>query len=114
MPFPYSNTTTDRDRDLKRRQQEHLQKVKKNKPQKADCSHNQCSQCIGTGVKVDGTPCIHMIACSCPICSPSCISYPPANEGPWFVPIKEYPLATPYRGTLNELISDSNNNHHIL
>ena len=33
------------------------------------CAHDQCSLCGGTGVKTDGTTCVHMISCTCPKCS---------------------------------------------
>ena len=35
------------------------------------CMHDQCTQCHGTGVKWDGSACIHSISCPCPKCSPS-------------------------------------------
>lgn len=36
-----------------------------------DCLHNNCPSCNGSGVRVDGLgPCIHMISCPCPSCSP--------------------------------------------
>lgn len=55
--------------DLRRRQREHLEKVRKNRPWKP-CRHDGCSECCGTGIKHDGTTCIHMIHCDCPRCSP--------------------------------------------
>lgn len=30
------------------------------------CKHDACSQCHGSGVRSDGTACVHMISCSCP------------------------------------------------
>lgn len=33
------------------------------------CLHLSCSQCKGTGIKSDGSSCIHMISCPCPKCS---------------------------------------------
>lgn len=39
----------------------------------SDCLHKNCSMCNGTGVRKDGLgPCIHMLSCPCPICSPRC------------------------------------------
>jgi hypothetical protein len=35
------------------------------------CLHNSCQNCKGTGVKQDGTVCVHMISCPCPKCSPT-------------------------------------------
>lgn len=37
---------------------------------KQECLHDQCPECHGTGVKKDGTPCIHYISCPCPKCTP--------------------------------------------
>ena len=37
----------------------------------SNCLHDNCSSCGGTGVRKDGLgPCIHMMSCSCPKCSP--------------------------------------------
>lgn len=33
------------------------------------CLHLTCSQCKGTGIKKDGTPCIHYISCPCKNCN---------------------------------------------
>lgn len=45
----------------------HLENVTKNsKP----CLHDSCSECVGTGIKKDGAPCIHYISCPCRKCSP--------------------------------------------
>lgn len=71
--------------ELKRRQEEHLERVRRNtepygnwnqgyKAPWRPCMHDQCSSCHGTGVKFDGSICIHMISCPCPKCSPSCIT----------------------------------------
>ena len=59
------------EKDLKQRQQEHLRKVlKPNEKDFQPCLHDGCSECIGTGIKKDGSPCIHFISCPCPKCSP--------------------------------------------
>jgi hypothetical protein len=34
------------------------------------CKHDNCLECNGTGIKVDGTSCVHFISCNCPICTP--------------------------------------------
>ena len=34
------------------------------------CLHEQCPCCKGTGIKNDGTMCVHMISCPCPKCRP--------------------------------------------
>lgn len=35
----------------------------------SNCLHKQCSQCGGTGTKLNGRDCIHYISCSCEKCS---------------------------------------------
>lgn len=58
--------------DLKRRQEDHLRNIRKNKePFYIPCLHDSCPNCIGTGLKSDGSICVHMIYCSCPKCSPT-------------------------------------------
>ncbi len=59
--------------DLKRRQKEHLDKVRMSRGDyqpTSRCLHDGCPECIGTGVKRDGTPCVHSIACLCHKCRP--------------------------------------------
>lgn len=71
--------------ELKRRQEEHIERVRKNTEPYGNfnqgfnapwrpCMHDQCASCHGTGMKFDGSMCIHMISCPCPKCSPSYIS----------------------------------------
>lgn len=36
------------------------------------CLHKNCPECHGTGVKLNGGICIHMISCPCPRCTPRC------------------------------------------
>jgi len=65
------------DDDLSRRKREHMERVHQNWITRSvripdatqPCTHNSCSQCVGTGVKVDGTRCVHMISCRCPRCT---------------------------------------------
>lgn len=60
--------------DLRRRQEEHLKIVQgRNNSNWRPCMHDNCSMCHGTGIKIDGSFCVHMISCPCPKCSPSCI-----------------------------------------
>lgn len=59
----------DYDRDLRRRQREHLERINRN-IEWHPCAHDGCGECHGTGIKSDGTGCIHMLYCSCPKCSP--------------------------------------------
>lgn len=62
--------------DLQRRQREHLEAVHNRfggpGGDGSDCLHNGCSECIGTGVRRDGSACIHAISCPCPRCTPRC------------------------------------------
>lgn len=63
------------ERDLRRRQAEHLAKLRLNPTHPSllpwkPCQHDACTECIGTGIKADGQPCVHGIACQCPKCSP--------------------------------------------
>lgn len=59
-------------KDLKKRQKEHLDSIRKldhiDHPW-SPCAHDSCPECIGTGKKKDGSRCIHMIYCGCPRCS---------------------------------------------
>lgn len=65
-------TTFNYQEDLKRRQKEHLDAVMLNQQSQIYvCLHDQCPLCVGTGVKLDGTTCVHYISCGCPKCSPS-------------------------------------------
>lgn len=59
-------------KDLIKRQKEHLKNVQKLQSRNwRPCMHDSCPSCIGTGIRADGSACIHMIACSCPKCNPS-------------------------------------------
>jgi len=59
--------------ELKRKQEEHLRNVNgaldSNKYWQP-CLHDSCPDCKGTGVKLDGSYCIHSISCPCPKCTP--------------------------------------------
>lgn len=70
--IPDYNIKYDYEDNLKRRQKEHLDQVNRNKNYNSYsyCLHDSCSECIGTGVKIDGSFCIHYISCACPKCSP--------------------------------------------
>ena len=67
--------------DLERRQQEHLRRVRNNPINWRPCMHDGCSQCHGTGIKTDGSSCIHMISCPCPKCSPTCMASGMTKQG---------------------------------
>lgn len=62
----------DYERDLKKRQEEHLKRIQE-RPGTAwkPCAHDSCTSCLGTGRKADGSPCVHMLYCNCPKCTPS-------------------------------------------
>jgi len=63
------------EKDLKRRQKEHLESVRGiSNPLWTPCAHDSCPECVGTGIKKDGSMCVHGISCSCPKCSPMCWS----------------------------------------
>lgn len=79
----------DYERDLKKRQQEHLGRIAQSGWQ--PCAHDNCSQCVGTGVKQDGSPCVHMLCCSCPKCSPQCSVNVPSV---WTEQIGDYQTVT--------------------
>lgn len=58
------------ERDLRRKQSQHLQEVKKSQETPFQpCMHDQCTECHGTGVTSRGTHCVHYISCTCPKCS---------------------------------------------
>jgi len=57
--------------DLKQRQKKHLEAIadiQNNDWQ--PCLHDNCPECLGTGIKKDGSSCIHFISCPCPKCTP--------------------------------------------
>lgn len=56
---------------LRRRREKHYEYLRQatRRPYQP-CTHDGCSECVGTGIKRDGSPCIHMISCPCPKCSP--------------------------------------------
>jgi len=58
------------EKDLANRQREHLERVNGRLNWKP-CAHDQCTSCHGTGIKEDGSYCIHCLYCDCPKCSPS-------------------------------------------
>jgi DnaJ-class molecular chaperone len=67
--------------DLKERQKRHLDLVRSNREQNnpwKPCAHDECPTCHGTGVKLDGSTCVHYISCTCPKCQPLAMtaSYP--------------------------------------
>jgi len=68
------NTEKERyEKELAQRQQEHLQGILNQKERGwRPCMHDQCSSCHGTGIKKDGSACIHGISCPCPKCMPQC------------------------------------------
>lgn len=66
------------EKDLKKRQKQHLKNVRRGLQNEhwQPCIHDSCVQCVGTGIRIDGSPCIHMMHCSCPKCNPYAITSP--------------------------------------
>jgi hypothetical protein len=64
------------ERNLKKVQEEHLRRVAGNVDNVngmfQPCAHDGCPACHGTGVRIDGSACVHNLYCSCPKCSPRC------------------------------------------
>lgn len=61
--------------ELAKKQRTHLKMVQGNLTYRSGwqpCLHDGCTQCCGTGIKLDGSPCIHHLACPCPKCTPTC------------------------------------------
>lgn len=42
---------------------------KLNKGKDSVCYHDNCSECNGSGIRNDGTSCIHLISCPCSKCN---------------------------------------------
>ena len=66
----FRNTDNDWLKPLTDIQKEHLDKASKFLNNNKPCLHNSCTSCHGTGVKLDGTACVHGISCPCSKCSP--------------------------------------------
>lgn len=72
MSFGNNPNRRQYEEDLARHQKEHLEKVYKyNDSNWQPCLHDKCPNCHGTGVKLDGSHCVHMLSCNCPKCKPS-------------------------------------------
>lgn len=71
-----SNGSIDRktyEEELRRRQEEHLEGIRKSHDiYWIPCMHDSCPECIGTGIRKDGSACIHGLSCPCPKCTPRC------------------------------------------
>lgn len=75
-PQRHERNRKEYEEDLKKRQREHLDSIQKRKDEDwQPCLHDECTDCIGTGLKKDGSRCVHNISCPCPKCTTSCISY---------------------------------------
>lgn len=58
------------EKNLKEKQMEHLRRVSGNKETNwTPCMHDSCTECHGTGVKLNGSPCFHFISCNCSKCA---------------------------------------------
>jgi hypothetical protein len=77
LPINYKELHVSLDRewyeeDLRRRQKEHLDRVQKQQDYNwRPCMHDSCPECLGTGIKHDGSMCVHYISCPCPKCTPT-------------------------------------------
>ena len=61
----------DYDKDLLDKRNAHFRKVNEAQARRwKPCKHEQCTSCYGTGITEMLTPCVHMISCDCPKCSP--------------------------------------------
>ena len=47
-----------------------IEKQCNNLTQQNRCLHDSCTMCNGTGIKKDGSACVHMLSCPCKKCSP--------------------------------------------
>lgn len=77
--------------DLQHRQQEHLEGIKKQREANwKPCLHDSCTNCVGTGVKKDGSMCVHMISCPCPKCSVTMMSAKNGTSVTAIIPSSEW------------------------
>jgi len=66
------STKEEYEKDLKHRQEQHLNNINNSfNGNWRPCMHDQCPDCLGTGIKQNGGVCIHGISCPCPKCTPS-------------------------------------------
>ena len=57
--------------DLAQRKQDHLRRVRAHEDEHwRPCLHDGCEYCVGTGIKLNGSPCVHAISCPCSKCKP--------------------------------------------
>lgn len=65
----------DDEKDVQERKRKHLEQVRQFRQQQyRPCLHDGCEECHGTGIKINGQRCVHMISCPCPKCSPTMMS----------------------------------------
>jgi len=64
------------ERDLRERQRKHLESIQSpfSGQQWQPCLHDQCPSCHGTGIRSNGSICVHGISCNCHKCSITCYS----------------------------------------
>lgn len=71
VTYPGDQSRRQYEADLARRQREHLDAIGADSNANwSPCMHDACPECVGTGVKRDGSSCIHFISCPCPRCTP--------------------------------------------
>lgn len=55
--------------DLLRKQKEHLKNINISQDLNwQPCLHDECFECHGTGRKLNGQICVHLLSCPCPKC----------------------------------------------
>ena len=69
-PGGESMSREDYEKAHRARQQEHLKNVAdlQRRRQWQPCLHDTCNHCLGTGIKRDGSQCVHTIVCTCMKC----------------------------------------------
>ena len=61
----------EQDEFIEKRKKQHLENVRRFKPSHNNrCLHNECPECFGTGIKLNGFACVHMLSCGYSKCSP--------------------------------------------
>lgn len=75
MSYSYDSSVNpsrnDYERGLREHQKRHLESVHRGGWPWQPCLHDSCPECVGTGIKRDGTACVHSLSCPCPKCNPT-------------------------------------------
>lgn len=71
ITYPGIESRRQYEEDLVRRQRSHLDAIGADRDTNwSPCMHDACPECVGTGVKHDGSSCVHGISCPCSRCTP--------------------------------------------